>query len=94
MQADGTLDDHRAALRVIHDAIKVLDVAEAVAAQGQGVGTEAKALSGGKGTSVSTQQGFWDILANAHVVPNIKSTLAGLDVAARTGHSSKSSQKR
>ena len=48
MQANGVLDDHWTSLRVIHDAIKVLDVAKAVAAQGQGVGTEAEALRGGK----------------------------------------------
>mmetsp|Transcript_39335 Transcript_39335/g.87542 ORF Transcript_39335/g.87542 Transcript_39335/m.87542 type:complete len:618 (+) Transcript_39335:782-2635(+) len=44
VQADGILDDDRLPLAVIHNTIKVLYVAQAVTAQGQGVSTEAKAI--------------------------------------------------
>ena len=44
MEADCVLDDDGAALAVIDHTVKVLDVAQAVTSQGEGVGAETKAL--------------------------------------------------
>ena len=60
MQADGLLDDDRAALRVIHDPVKVLDVTKAIAAQGEGVGAEPKALRADGVQDLSVPGAFFD----------------------------------
>lgn len=50
MKADSVLDHYRVPPTVIHHAVKVLDVSQAVAAKRKRVGTEPKSLKVGKVT--------------------------------------------